>query len=165
MKPEALQQNDYKNIVDVRSADEFVREHIPGSINIPLDELAQSVSQLKQLDNIYLSCQSGRRAGQALQLLNSLGVQQAELLDGSLNGWKQRGYPTEKKLSGISIMRQVQIIVGVMVLTGLIFPEFKLLTWVAGLGMLVAGLSNTCMMAVLLSKLPWNQPNQTTCEI
>jgi len=165
MKPDTLQPSDYQNIVDVRTSDEYLREHIPGSINIPLDTLASATPQLSTMSNIYLSCQSGKRAEQALQQLQSMGIRNAQLLEGSLNGWKQRGYPTEKKLSGISIMRQVQIIVGLMVFIGLIFPQFSALTWLAGFGMLIAGLTNTCMMAVALSKLPWNRSIPSDCQI
>ena len=74
-------------------------------------------------------------------------------LQGGLNAWKQAGLPTIKSKSApISIMRQVQIIAGSLILTGtllgaLINPGFLFLSGFVGAGLLFAGVSGTCMMA------------------
>ncbi len=157
-------------IVDVRSPDEFAQEHIPGSVNIPLQALSASAEQLKALPEIIVSCRSGNRASQACQQLQALGFQNLQLLDGGLQGWKAAQRETRVFKKGYSIMQQVQIIVGVMVLTGVLFKPLWFLALIAGAGMLVAGLTNTCMMAVILGKMPWNRlPNQqkppTNCSL
>lgn len=156
IKPEDLP--DHALIIDVRSADEFAYGHITGSQNIPLEEIIRHVDRLKETNKpVYLSCQSGRRAEVAKNQLEQAGVTQLFCIDGGFNGWKQAGLPITAFKTGISIMRQVQIIVGVMVLMGFFYPPLWFFAPVAGLGMLVAGLTNTCMMAVLLAKMPWNQ--------
>jgi rhodanese-related sulfurtransferase len=59
-------------------------------------------------------------------------------------------------------MRQVQIVAGSLVLTGTLLgvfvaPGFLFLSGFVGAGLMFAGISNTCMMAELLGKLPYNQ--------
>ena len=39
-------------IVDVRSAGAFAEGHIPGAINVPIDELAQRVGELRKLNKL-----------------------------------------------------------------------------------------------------------------
>ena len=39
IKAEDIHANELKHIIDVRSRDEYLQEHIPQSLNIPLDEL------------------------------------------------------------------------------------------------------------------------------
>ncbi len=150
-------------ILDVRSRDEFAREHIPGSLNIPLDELLSRKDEL--LENhgrIVVSCRSGNRAKSAYQTLEQQGFDNLALLEGGLQNWKRANQPTNSFKSGISIMRQVQIIVGVMVLSGVFIPALWFLALIAGAGMLIAGLTDTCMMAVMLQKMPWNNTKTDT---
>ncbi|WP_413168420.1 DUF2892 domain-containing protein [Capilliphycus salinus ALCB114379] len=59
-------------------------------------------------------------------------------------------------------MRQVQIVAGSLVLTGtllgaLVSPWFLLLSGFVGAGLTFAGITNTCALALLLAKLPFNQ--------
>lgn len=62
-------------------------------------------------------------------------------------------------------MQQVQITVGLMVLIGSFYKPLWFIAPIAGLGLLIAGLTNTCMLALLLAKMPWNQGKNTTCSI
>jgi hypothetical protein len=86
-----------------------------------------------------------------------LGLPNLQLLEGGLIGWKEAKRETVSLKKGLTILQQVQIIVGVMVLTGTFYHPLWLLAPIAGAGMLIAGLTNTCMMAVVLGKLPWNK--------
>jgi hypothetical protein len=59
-------------------------------------------------------------------------------------------------------MRQVQIAAGSLVLLGtvlgaLISPAWLVLSGFVGTGLIFAGISNTCSMALLLARMPWNQ--------
>jgi rhodanese-related sulfurtransferase len=156
IQPVSITDDQCAMIVDVRTADEFARERIAGSLNCPLDQLPQFISHLQTLPQVILSCQSGKRAQQALGVLSQAGLTSLGLLDGGLIGWKAAGRPTIKTTRCISIMRQVQIIVGAMVLAGILYPPLRALAVVAGLGMTIAGLTGTCMLASLLAKMPWN---------
>jgi F0F1-type ATP synthase assembly protein I len=59
-------------------------------------------------------------------------------------------------------MRQVQIVAGTLVVTGTLLgafvsPWFLILSGFVGSGLVFAGVSNTCALAMLLAKLPYNQ--------
>lgn len=66
-------------VVDVRTPEEFEEGHVPGSRNIPLNELPFRVHEFKQMEPpIILCCRSGARSGQALAYLAAQGVHGAE---------------------------------------------------------------------------------------
>ncbi len=65
----------FKSIVDVRTREEFAGGHVVGSINIPLNEVAQRLEEFKTLPQpILLCCASGGRSGQATAFLKSQNV-------------------------------------------------------------------------------------------
>ncbi len=157
-------------IIDVRSRDEYLREHIPGSRNIPLEHIQESIEELReelwQNPAVILTCRSGRRAREAAQLLKAQGCGDVVVMEGGIMGWKKQGGEVRSLKTGISIMRQVQIVVGALILLGFFIEPIWFLVPVAGLGMLVAGLTGTCAMASVLAKLPWNCPgNVESCPI
>lgn len=67
-----LVQND-AFLVDVRTPQEFAEGHVPGSVNIPLDEVSNQVSKFKNKTNIVVFCRSGNRSGQAKTILEQNG--------------------------------------------------------------------------------------------
>lgn len=61
-------------ILDVRSKGEFSSGHIKNSINIPVDQLNQNLSGLKDKNKcIICCCASGMRSGTAKRILESHG--------------------------------------------------------------------------------------------
>lgn len=63
-------------LVDVRSPSEYSAGHVPGSINIPLGELAAKVQQLDRGKPVVLCCASGMRSGMAVGVLKKEGFAQ-----------------------------------------------------------------------------------------
>ena len=62
-------------IVDVRSPWEFDIEHVPGAMNIPLEELVYKAEELRETGKpVVLYCRSGNRSGMALSLLRQKGL-------------------------------------------------------------------------------------------
>jgi len=62
-------------IVDVRTKEEFSGGHVAGSINIPLQEVQQSLGRFKKLQGpLVLCCATGNRSGMAAQYLNHQGI-------------------------------------------------------------------------------------------
>lgn len=62
-------------IIDVRTANEFDRGRVPGSLNIPVDRIALNIARIKSMKKpIVLCCESGRRSGSAKQVLKANGV-------------------------------------------------------------------------------------------
>ena len=65
-------------IIDVRTPGEFADRHVPGALNIPLDEIAQSIDRLKGFPMpIVAYCRSGNRSGRAVSILKQNGITEA----------------------------------------------------------------------------------------
>ncbi len=93
---------DYRNrgyeILDVRTAREFARGSIPGSINIPIDELRERIGEIISHD-VVVNCQVGLRGHTAALLLGELGFNAANL-DGGYETWSKS--PAKKTVSVLS---------------------------------------------------------------
>ena len=81
------------HLVDVREADEFAGGHIPGAVNLPLS--AFKAGQLPPPSEIpvVLMCRSGRRAGQALTIVEATGRSDVGLYPGSMIEWTEKNGP------------------------------------------------------------------------
>ena len=75
-------------LIDVRTPAEFAAGHIPGAVNVPVDELRASLDELRSvLDDhrdVVLICRSGARAGQAQEVLNAAGLRCPAVLSGGI---------------------------------------------------------------------------------
>lgn len=61
-------------IIDVRTSGEYASGHIKGSLNIPVDKLAQNMGKLKDKKQpIITCCASGMRSATAKSILQSNG--------------------------------------------------------------------------------------------
>jgi len=60
-------------LVDVRSAAEFAGGHVPGSVNIPLDEIGLRAKELDSQKWVVVFCASGTRSALARHKLKGLG--------------------------------------------------------------------------------------------
>ena len=72
-------------IIDVRTVEEFNREHIPNAVNIPLDGI-EKIGYDKN-DVLIIYCQTGIRSKEAVQKLANLGYTSLYNLDGGLLNW------------------------------------------------------------------------------
>lgn len=148
-------------LVDVREPDEHAAERIPGAHLVPLSRFR--AADVPPGRRIVLHCRSGRRSAQALGLLRSSGRAEVTHLRGGILAWKKAGHETERAARApVSIMRQVQIVVGTLLLaaTGaavLVSPWFVALAGVLGAGLLFAGVTGTCGLASVLVRMPWNR--------
>ncbi|HIK12664.1 MAG TPA: rhodanese-like domain-containing protein [Oscillatoriaceae cyanobacterium M33_DOE_052] len=150
-------------LVDVREPAEYAGEHIPGAQLMALSGFDPAKLPQEGSKKLVLHCQSGRRSSRAAQLVIEAGFPEVTQLQGGLTAWKAAGYPTLiNKKAPISLMRQVQIVAGSLVFIGTILgafvsPGFLILSGFVGCGLVFAGVTDTCMMAQLLAKLPYNQ--------
>lgn len=61
-------------LLDVRTPNEYARDHIDGAVNIPVDQLSQQLNQLKDKNrHIITYCASGNRSAKAKIILDSSG--------------------------------------------------------------------------------------------
>ena len=63
-------------IIDVRSPGEFKSGHIPGSINIPLQDIQRASSKLSKDKPIITCCASGIRSASAKSMLKASGFKE-----------------------------------------------------------------------------------------
>jgi rhodanese-related sulfurtransferase len=159
-KVENLDEN--KVLLDVRSTDEHLSGSIPGAICIPHTEIEKQISRLSPDQEIMLFCKSGGRSAKACETLKKLGFKNITELEGGFNNWCENNYPIKKKRQAISIQRQVMIAAGTLVFSGAILGHlvnynFYALSAFVGAGLMFAGFSGFCGMALLLEKMPWNQ--------
>ena len=150
-------------LIDVRDPAEYSAERIPGAKLIPLGQFdpAKLPAGNRQ---IVLHCRSGNRSTKAAQKLLDAGHEQAFQLSGGIEAWKSAGFPIERDAKApVSILRQVQITAGTLVVIGValgwfLSPWFLLLSAFVGTGLVFAGVTDTCGMAMMLAKMPWNKP-------
>jgi phage shock protein E len=60
-------------LVDVRSPGEFSTGSAKGAVNIPLDNVGNSLNKFKNKSHIIVFCRSGNRSGQAKSILERNG--------------------------------------------------------------------------------------------
>lgn len=151
-------------VIDVREKAEYDAEHIPGAVLHPVSALdAAAIKNLAKGRRVVFQCASGKRAAGACEKFMAETGQDNDvyLLQGSLPGWKQAGFATEKSGGVLPLDQQVLVAAGSIVLTGALLSIiaagwFVWLCAFAGAGMLYAGLSGNCMIKKVLMKMPWN---------
>ena len=157
-------------LLDVRTPGEYAAAHVPGAKLIPLDDLDPAAfgrGHGAEAIPVYVLCQSGGRARKAIERLERAGVHGCVLVEGGTQGWMDAGLPVDRGPGKVlPLMRQVQIIVGFISALGAVLaltanPFFALIPFAVGCGLLFAGVTGKCGMALLLAKMPWN--NAKTC--
>ncbi|MGH3363532.1 MAG: rhodanese-like domain-containing protein [Nocardioidaceae bacterium] len=160
---ERLSSEDAPRVLDVRTPAEFETAHIPGSYNVPLDNLREHRAELRaHLDeDVVLVCRTGGRAEQAEKALAEVGLPGLRVLEGGMVAWESNGAPVNRGKQTWELERQVRLVAGSIVLSSVlgsvVVPELKWVAGGVGAGLTFAALSNTCAMGMLLAKMPWNR--------
>ncbi|MEV4340366.1 rhodanese-like domain-containing protein [Streptomyces sp. NPDC049590] len=160
-------------VIDVRTPGEYASGHLPGAHNVPLDRLDAALPALKTAagrGDLLMVCASGARSAQACRRLADQGVTAATLTGGT-TAWAQLGHDIHRPAgtrTAWAMDRQVRLAAGSLVLAGLIAGRRwnaarRLSAGVAG-GLVLSALTDTCGMARLLGKLPYNQPRATDLD-
>ena len=81
---------------------------------------------------------------------------------GGTSAWDEAGLPVVRGKKAMSLERQVRIAAGALVLIGSLLGAFVSPYWIGlavfvGAGLVFAGITDTCGMGMLLSRMPWNQ--------
>lgn len=164
-------------LIDVRTPAEFGEVHVERARNLPLDRLDPAAVTAEGGDGpIYFICKSGGRSGKACERLIAAGVTDVISIDGGTAACEAAGLPVVRGRKAMSLERQVRIAAGALVFGGVLLAAFvdndmleKVGLGIAGFvgaGLVFAGVTDTCGMAMLISRLPWNQVSgpATTCS-
>lgn len=152
--------------IDVRSPGEYAVGHIPGTVNIPMEQIEARLDDLLPGIPIVLVCQAGKRARMVAGLLEPCRPD-VTVLDGGTSAWQAAGRPLVASVkSRFSLERQVRLIAGLLVLVAVFLSVTIQHNWIylaalVGAGLTFAGLTDICMMAGLLSRMPWNKARTT----
>jgi len=159
------------DLIDVRTPAEFREIHAEPAKLLPLDKLsAESLKALRTTATdqpVYVICKSGNRGRQACDKLRAAGVSVVNV-EGGTTAWAAAGLPVVRGKKTISLERQVRIAAGSMVFAGTLAgafanPLFLIIPGFVGAGLVFAGVTDTCGMAMLLAKMPWNQAGGASC--
>lgn len=154
------------DLIDVRTPVEYREVHVEFARNVPLDQLdPESIMRARNGNSgepLYVICQLGGRSQQACETFQKKGFANVVSVEGGTKACEQTDLPLIRGKKAISLERQVRIVAGSLVLIGVILgatihPYFYGLSGFVGAGLLFAGISDTCGMGILLSKMPWNQ--------
>ena len=153
-------------LIDVRQPDEFKTSHIAYALSLPLSDC----DGLKALNiptdrKIIFQCQKGKRGEQACMIADRHNLTNPVFnIEGGIEAWQRAKLPIigGNAQHGLSIFRQVQLIVGALI-TLFVILGFTGLSWafaLAGLfggALAFAGFTGWCGLALLLNKMPWNR--------
>jgi len=149
-------------IVDVRSPIEFEGERIEGSLSMPLETLDATLHELPEQADVIVVCRTGVRATIAAEALGRAG-HRSRVLEGGVLAWRGAKLPLKVGRKRLPVDRQVQLIAGSMVLSGvalgtLVNPWLLGISAFFGAGLTFAGATGTCGLAHVLMRMPWNRP-------
>ena len=159
-------------VIDVRTPAEFAELRLTQAKNYPLDSLnPDEFKGMNSGEELFVVCRSGGRGRKACEKLANAGVANAVNIEGGTLACDQAGLEMIRGRKTISLMRQVQITVGSIGFIGSVLA-ITVDSLFAGIpaflcaGLLFAGLTDTCMLAMMLAKMPWNQRGDcTTCNV
>ena len=158
------QSGEAHHLLDVRTAREHAALQLEGARLIPLGQI-DPIRHFPQgcSEPIYVLCRSGARAERACAQLEEAGLQQVFQVKGGILAWEKAGLPvTRGPAQGLSLERQVRIAIGSLVVLGVLLgwrvhPAGYALSAAMGGGLVFAGLTDWCGMALLMAKMPWNR--------
>lgn len=116
VQPKHLDDDAADNVIllDVRRAEDYAREHIAESINIPLEELPSKLSILPVDKKLVLVCRDGHIARKAAYQAMKMG-RDAYVLDGGLLTFQSKNFHVKKSSSHAE--REFKVILGCGALT------------------------------------------------
>ena len=98
----------------------------------------------------------------AADMLVQAGLHNVKVMDGGITSWQKERLPVIKGEGGISLERQIRLVAGTLVLLGtllslFVHPGFAAIAIFVSCGLILSGLTDNCMMGMLLMKLPYNK--------
>ena len=149
-------------LLDVRTPAEFKAGHIPGAQLVPLPNLDPAAflnAHGQTVKRIYVICQSGSRAREAIEAFARAGYSDCVLLSGGMEAWSRAELETvQGPAAGGPSLQQVQIILGAVNVVGSLLsifvnPLFAIVPLFTGCGFVVAGLTGPSGLGFLVPRV------------
>ncbi len=159
-------------VLDVRTglehkADALAQPHL----HVPLHEF-DAAGFLKEnaidpAQAVYVLCRGGKRAAIAAASLTAAGHANTHVIEGGMIACEAAGIAIKKRAC-ITLERQVRIVAGLLVIAGValgayVSPYGYGLSALVGAGLVFAGVTDICGMALLLARAPWNRDCKPAC--
>jgi rhodanese-related sulfurtransferase len=154
------------DLIDVRTPMEYQEVHVAAASNLPLDKLEPAAILELRRDAkdqpLYLICRSGARGRQACEKLLAAGITNVINIEGGTLACIQVGLPVVRGKKMMSLERQVRIAAGSLIVLGcalgaFVHPAFIGLAALVGAGLVVAAIADSCVMGMMLARMPWNR--------
>jgi len=149
-------------VIDVRSPAEFDSGHLPGAINIPMESFESRLQDIDLKAPTVLVCQGGTRASVVCGQVGSR-FEDIAVLDGGTEAWINSGAAVVRTTRSRKPLMQ-QALLGAGILNGsgillslLVHPAFIGFSVIVATGLILAGTTGICLMALILAKMPWNR--------
>ncbi len=154
-------------LVDVREPGEFTEWRIPQAMSMPLTNIEAHLPHLEgEKRKIVFQCLKGKRGEMGAEAaMKKFADADIYNLTGDIEAWDAAGMTITRDAnqpSGLPIVRQAHITVGALVcffsLLALFGVKFgAVMSLLTGGGLLLAGLTGTCAVSILLKQCPWNK--------
>ena len=151
-------------LIDVREPAEYEADHIARALSMPLSTFDATKLPPANGKKRVFHCVAGIRSAKACAKAQA--ADPAATLynfDGGLPAWKAAGFPTQNgNRRCLPLDRQVQLTLGLCLLLSSVlaatgYAFFIWITGLIGLGLIIAGLTGFCGLAMLLARAPWNR--------
>jgi rhodanese-related sulfurtransferase len=162
---DAVEADPNLELIDVRTPAEYDAVHIGFARNVPLSQLDPArLAATRSGDErpLYVVCRSGSRGRQACEQLLAAGHRNVFNVEGGTMAWDRAGLPVVRGRSTISLERQVPIASGSLILLStalgfFVHPYWFSLAALVGAGLVLSGVTDSCAMAAMLARMPWNR--------
>jgi rhodanese-related sulfurtransferase len=174
---ELAQRNSQGNVelIDVRTPMECREVRAVMARNIPLDKLDPHAVMKDRNgatdQTVYVICKGGTRGGKAQQKFVEAGFTNVINVEGGTEAWVAAGLPVVRGKKAMSLERQVRIAAGFIVFSGAVAAIATNNVYFAGVpafvgaGLMFAGITDSCMMGMLIAKMPWNRCQDGSCSV
>lgn len=151
-------------IIDIREKNEVKEEKIEGAINLPLSEKENLNNFITKFEGkITIICRSGKRSSMFVSGLSDDNKAKCTIYEGGILKYSKNNKTIKGKIINLSILGQALLATSILliILTGLgvILNSAKYYIFIAfvSVDICCAGLSGNCLMANILSRMPWNK--------
>lgn len=166
--PQAVPFGESCVVLDVRTGMEHAEVALKSPHqNVPLGDLDPAKflqdNHIRTTQPVYVLCRGGKRATAAAEAFIAAGHENVHVIEGGIIACEAAGIPLRKGGGEvIPLERQVRIAAGLLVIAGIalgaiVTPIFYGLSAFVGAGLVFAGVTDKCGMALALSKAPWNR--------